>query len=306
MQPHIRVSDAERERACAILREHYALGRLNSQELPTRVGAAQAAVTWGDLYDLMRDLPPIPGMPLEPAAPPPPAAAFMPPAPPPPPTAYAPPPGPYATHAFPPPRYAPPPPPLAHYAPPRPSSSAEKLQSAAWVCFGLGFFTCGLAWAPAAVLAVMASNDRKRGTVGPVGGRITAVLLASILGTLVLLGLIFSAAGSDPDEEYEYTRTHTVELSVVGGDDATLTSVETRVDYQESLEEDVPAPFHSTVQDVTEADDLAVIAQAETDDEGKSLSPITCTITVDGRIVAKDTAPKGSDGSCRAEYYDFD
>ena len=68
MQPHIRIGDAERDRVCAVLRELHAAGRIGLQELPTRLAAAQTAVTWGDLYALTRDLPPIPGMPLDPSA----------------------------------------------------------------------------------------------------------------------------------------------------------------------------------------------------------------------------------------------
>lgn len=65
---HIRVSEAERDRACAILREHYALGRLDEKELPTRLAAAQLAVTWGDLHALLADLPDIPGMSRSPSS----------------------------------------------------------------------------------------------------------------------------------------------------------------------------------------------------------------------------------------------
>ncbi|MER6170840.1 DUF1707 domain-containing protein [Streptosporangium sp. NPDC001681] len=36
---HIRVSDAERDRACVIPREHFAVGRLKKDELDNRVNA---------------------------------------------------------------------------------------------------------------------------------------------------------------------------------------------------------------------------------------------------------------------------
>jgi Domain of unknown function (DUF1707)/2TM domain len=53
----IRVSDAERERAVEALRDHYADGRLTSEELEERTGRAYRAVTRGDLAGLTRDLP---------------------------------------------------------------------------------------------------------------------------------------------------------------------------------------------------------------------------------------------------------
>jgi hypothetical protein len=53
----LRVSDAEREAATAELREHYASGRLDSDELDQRLSAALAARTRGDLSALFTDLP---------------------------------------------------------------------------------------------------------------------------------------------------------------------------------------------------------------------------------------------------------
>jgi hypothetical protein len=53
----IRVSDHERERAVEALREHYADGRLTSDELEERVEHAYHARTRGDLDALMSDLP---------------------------------------------------------------------------------------------------------------------------------------------------------------------------------------------------------------------------------------------------------
>ena len=53
----IRVSDAERERAADQLRDHYADGRLGSDELEERIERAYRAKTRGDLDALMRDLP---------------------------------------------------------------------------------------------------------------------------------------------------------------------------------------------------------------------------------------------------------
>jgi len=57
MDDHIRVSDADRERVTARLREHYAEGRLTSDELDQRITAALSAKTFGDLRAIMKDLP---------------------------------------------------------------------------------------------------------------------------------------------------------------------------------------------------------------------------------------------------------
>jgi hypothetical protein len=53
----MRVSDAEREAAAAELREHFASGRLNQEELDERLSGAFAARTRGDLNGLFTDLP---------------------------------------------------------------------------------------------------------------------------------------------------------------------------------------------------------------------------------------------------------
>ena len=57
MDEHIRVSDADRERVTSRLREHFAEGRLTSDELDERVSAALNAKTFGDLRPVMADLP---------------------------------------------------------------------------------------------------------------------------------------------------------------------------------------------------------------------------------------------------------
>jgi hypothetical protein len=53
----MRVSDAEREAAAAELREHFASGRLNQDELEERLASVFAAKTRGDLNALFTDLP---------------------------------------------------------------------------------------------------------------------------------------------------------------------------------------------------------------------------------------------------------
>jgi Domain of unknown function (DUF1707) len=57
MDEHIRVSDADRESVVERLREHYAAGRLTSDELDERVNAALSAKNFGDLRAAMSDLP---------------------------------------------------------------------------------------------------------------------------------------------------------------------------------------------------------------------------------------------------------
>src|ERR1700753_3321061 len=53
----MRASDAERDAAAAGLREHFASGRRNADELDQRLTAAFAARTHGDLGALFTDLP---------------------------------------------------------------------------------------------------------------------------------------------------------------------------------------------------------------------------------------------------------
>jgi uncharacterized protein DUF1707 len=57
MDDRIRISDADRERITERLREHFAEGRLTSDELDERITAALSAKTYGDLRRLMADLP---------------------------------------------------------------------------------------------------------------------------------------------------------------------------------------------------------------------------------------------------------
>ena len=70
MDDGIRVSDADRDRVSDQLRDHFAAGRITSDELDERLSAALNAKTFGDLRRIMADLPgPVPA--LHHAAPPP-------------------------------------------------------------------------------------------------------------------------------------------------------------------------------------------------------------------------------------------
>ena len=57
MDDRMRASDADREAVAAKLRDHFAEGRLDQDELDERVSAALTAKTVGDLRRLMTDLP---------------------------------------------------------------------------------------------------------------------------------------------------------------------------------------------------------------------------------------------------------
>jgi hypothetical protein len=57
MYDNIRIGDADRERVTARLREHYAEGRLDQEELDERISATLNAKTFGELRPIMADLP---------------------------------------------------------------------------------------------------------------------------------------------------------------------------------------------------------------------------------------------------------
>jgi hypothetical protein len=57
MDDSIRVSDADRDRVNAQLRDHFAAGRITPGELDERLSAALNAKTYGDLRRIMADLP---------------------------------------------------------------------------------------------------------------------------------------------------------------------------------------------------------------------------------------------------------
>jgi len=58
--PHVRVSDAERERVASDLREHFAQGRLDAEEFEERLTRAYGARTADELESLQTDLPRLP------------------------------------------------------------------------------------------------------------------------------------------------------------------------------------------------------------------------------------------------------
>jgi Domain of unknown function (DUF1707) len=54
----MRASDEDRDGAAELLSEAYAVGRLSREELDERAAAAYQATMWGELRDLVADLPP--------------------------------------------------------------------------------------------------------------------------------------------------------------------------------------------------------------------------------------------------------
>lgn len=60
MNEHLRIGDAERDRAAADLAEHYAEGRLTAEEHAERLDRVWAARTRADLGPVFRDLPAAP------------------------------------------------------------------------------------------------------------------------------------------------------------------------------------------------------------------------------------------------------
>lgn len=81
MNDHIRISDADRDRVTARLRDHFAEGRLTADELDERIDATLGAKTAGDLRRVMADLPGPPPVPAAAQQPPPGAGYPAPPAP---------------------------------------------------------------------------------------------------------------------------------------------------------------------------------------------------------------------------------
>ncbi|MBV2361876.1 DUF1707 domain-containing protein [Streptomonospora nanhaiensis] len=75
--PEVRASDADRDRVAKLLQEHFAQGRLDSDEFSTRLERAYKARVLGDLVPLTEDLPEhdLADLPADPPKPPPLGAA---------------------------------------------------------------------------------------------------------------------------------------------------------------------------------------------------------------------------------------
>ena len=64
----MKASDADRDAVLSDLSEHFQAGRLTAEEFEDRTGRALAARTWGELRDLLQDLPASPAGPHGPVA----------------------------------------------------------------------------------------------------------------------------------------------------------------------------------------------------------------------------------------------
>jgi hypothetical protein len=64
-RPDLRASDEQRERAAEEIREHFAAGRLDDDELGDRVQAAYDARTVGEIQAVLADLPRLPASPAQ-------------------------------------------------------------------------------------------------------------------------------------------------------------------------------------------------------------------------------------------------
>ena len=60
VDPSLRASDADRERVAALLRDHYAAGRIDDDELSSRLDAVYASRTTTELDRVLADLPRLP------------------------------------------------------------------------------------------------------------------------------------------------------------------------------------------------------------------------------------------------------
>ncbi|WP_232248473.1 DUF1707 and DUF4190 domain-containing protein [Streptacidiphilus rugosus] len=182
-QEAMRAAQADRERTVDVLKAAFAEGRLALDEYQDRAAAAQAAQTYGQLAQLVQDLPVGP-MPTPMPAPtyPPAPQLFQPPAPlPPPPYGY---PRPYY--------YGPPP-----WPPVRRRTNGA---SVAALLLGLAqVFTAGLSGVPAVICGVIAKRQlRDRDEDGQ--GMATAGIVLGSLGSVlwVLIFLFGIVAGSGP------------------------------------------------------------------------------------------------------------
>lgn len=68
LSAEMRASDADRDAVVSDLSEHFQAGRLTAEELDERTGQALAARTWGELRELVADLPAARPAPRIPAA----------------------------------------------------------------------------------------------------------------------------------------------------------------------------------------------------------------------------------------------
>ncbi|PZG36786.1 hypothetical protein C1I98_26370, partial [Spongiactinospora gelatinilytica] len=176
-----------------------------------------------------------------------------------------------------------------HQGPPKPPRKpGAPYSTAAWVCFGLGFVTCGVAWIPAIVFALMATSANKvtdpeesrlaRNPGAHIGGVIAAVL-AAVVG----IGVVADSSQPVHQITMEVTGKGPVEVeTVIDGDD-------------DSSSEDLP---YSETQSVKGSfGGLSLEARVPNDAKNPD-QRLTCVIKVDG--VPRDTT--SGEGGCSADY----
>jgi hypothetical protein len=283
VNPQMRVADADRDRACDILREHFAVGRLDQDELINRIAAAQAAVRWGDLQQLLSDLPLIPGMHLH-----------------------------YPGH-LPVPAPPVPVPPRPVYGSPvamRSADPASGWRTAGWVCFALGFFTCGITWLFAVAFAIVAANvDRPTGWgprgEGPVPAgmmrpparrRYGGLIAAGVVVTVLLAVGWLSSPMSSP---MSASVSHEVTFTVTSYDPSAMAGVVIWTADDTMTAEGRSLPH----QEIFVVEGPAIQVEASADDGHTTKRPrkpvqLSCTLTVDGERVEQTYGL----GSCTVSY----
>src|SRR5690606_2087292 len=274
----------------SVLQEHFALGRLSMDELTLRVAAAQSAITWGDLYKIFGDLPVIPGMEI---GPPPPYPSTVPTSPPP------------QTNIY----MVPPPPVVVNTR-----SSGNGALSAALVCFILGFFTCGITWIPAVILAIIglipqrttvASHIPSRSYNSPTPPTTRAAglshargfgagaIIACAIGAIVLIVAIGTAVVTPREHAVEVRISSSTEQSFAGE-----ARISTKTDNLSGTDLSLPHVETFIIEGSLSAITVTVADGYSGKTKKKRKVPISCTIIVDGDVVSEST----DDGKCYASY----
>ncbi|WP_170322752.1 DUF1707 SHOCT-like domain-containing protein [Acrocarpospora macrocephala] len=282
----MRVSHTDRERACAILREHLAAGRLDQTELTTRVASAQNSVTFGDLYALLTDLPALPGMALQSETSP--ADVRQP-----------------AVK------------PAARPFLPTGPGPGQGYRVAAKVLLVLGFFTLGIGW----VVAVAFASAAHR-AVAPNGavpraswsGWAKALIAAGILVPAAVVAVAIMAALGYFDSGPVPGPTHKVQFMIVGEDPkAEVGRFSLNADEYSVSGEGIPLPFTQAV-DAGSLESIRIHAEGldgfDGDSDGDGMEDeeylggtiLTCTISVNGQIVAQAKARDDGVNACEVSY----
>ncbi|WP_214109639.1 DUF1707 SHOCT-like domain-containing protein [Acrocarpospora catenulata] len=259
----IRVSDVDRDRACVILREHFAVGRLNEQELSTRVAAAQSAVTWDDVQELLADLPPIPGMSLQ---------------------------APSADGTF-----------QESYKARRPTSASTSYSPPGYTAP-----TFGGSYTPNSYTAyqdpVNASQKRSTWSSWDFTTRSIVVSFVTILVIGIISASLSDAAKKKPTIEAPKITYDQVEVEIASKDpSATVDEMYAVIDGDKRTGNAVRLPYRVASDYAKPPYDLEVYAQ-NGDNSQMSPAPLTCTIKVNGEIVAESSSANDPEHECYASF----